>query len=444
MTVPSSDTSAAQAPQKRVAQAQPYRHGSGYAIRRRYQGNDIFLSGFKTAAAAQKAMTARTRAIDNHAKPVGAGALRTTFAQAMQDYALSKLPHLKGAAQEARRINTYLRAAGLSLLSVKKVEKTENLAGKIGRGAFFEITLVSHTTERVIPPGLGSHRKALLNANAGTDKLRAILAQTCVGKITRDQIQRLVNQMSKENNAPSTVALERAMLRVVLNHAFVVWGWDELQDNPATRLKMPQIDNERTRVLDFDEQALLDEALADCRNALVVPTLELLRETAMRVSEPLEHATWGDVDWTKNLLRLGDGKAGSRFVPLSPVAIKALMALGPGEAKEPLVQISYEALRAAWQRACVRAGIEDLNIHDLRHTAATRMALQTGNVFLVKALTGHKTLKMLERYVNVSPEDVVKVMHASPDAASEVPPSVAQDVPSFKRPQGRPHLRLVA
>ena len=47
--------------------------------------------------------------------------------------------------------------------------------------------------------------------------------------------------------------------------------------------------------------------------------------------------------------------------------------------------------------ACERAGIKDLKIHDLRHTAATRMALKTGNVFLVKALTGHKTMEMLNR-----------------------------------------------
>lgn len=40
------------------------------------------------------------------------------------------------------------------------------------------------------------------------------------------------------------------------------------------------------------------------------------------------------------------------------------------------------------------------------------MALKTANIFLVQALTGHKTLQMVERYVNVKASDAVKVLHA--------------------------------
>lgn len=40
------------------------------------------------------------------------------------------------------------------------------------------------------------------------------------------------------------------------------------------------------------------------------------------------------------------------------------------------------------------------------------MALKTANIFLVQALTGHKTLQMVERYVNVKAADAVRVLHA--------------------------------
>jgi integrase len=39
----------------------------------------------------------------------------------------------------------------------------------------------------------------------------------------------------------------------------------------------------------------------------------------------------------------------------------------------------------------VTKNIKNLTLHDNRRTAATRMALKTGNAFLVQALTGHKT-----------------------------------------------------
>ena len=44
--------------------------------------------------------------------------------------------------------------------------------------------------------------------------------------------------------------------------------------------------------------------------------------------------------------------------------------------------------------------------------AATRYALAfNGNVFVLKAITGHKTDAMLSRYVNITPELVAKMMH---------------------------------
>ena len=296
--------------QRARAVATPYVHGKGWAMRRRYKGHDLFVSGQKTAAAAQRKMNELVHQVDHHAKPAGAGASKTTLAQAMQDYALERLPHLKGAPQEARRINVYLRAAGLRLLEVTELKQVADAPGKAGLGAYYRVELVAHTNERVIPNGLHQHRKAQLSANAGTDRRRAALASTYMVDISRAQVQKLVTRMTIEKHSASTISLERSLLRVVFNHAFAIWGWSELQDNPATQLKMPQVDNNRSRVLSHDEQKLLDAALHECRNGMVAPTMALLRETAMRASEPLANATWGDVDWERRVIKLRDAQGG--------------------------------------------------------------------------------------------------------------------------------------
>lgn len=412
-----------------------YRRGEYWEMRRRYQGYDLYVSGHSSKAAARKAIRAKMTAIDEGAKPAGLGASRTTFAQALQDYALERLPYLKGADQEARRINNYLRAAGLRLLKVTKCQPdTQGKQVKTGVGAYHEVELVAHTDERVIPQGLGTHRKALLTENARTEKLRAVLAGTAMSEVSRSLLQKLVFGMMRDRNAPATIANERAVWRVLFNWAHDTWHWWELQDNPASGLKMPKVDNDATRILSEDEERLMDEALHDCRNVLVEPTAALLLETGMRASEPLEHATWADVNWDEKILTLQDSKTGRRDVPLSPRALQALetlRALGTGEPDERVVRISYEALRAAWKRACERAGIKELNLHALRHTAATRMALKTGNMFLVMALTGHKHPGSVKRYVKVRAKDVVKVMHAKPDVppqpVEEQEPSVQAD-----------------
>jgi hypothetical protein len=110
-TTPSSSKSKAS-----QREAQAFREGTGYALRKHHKGNDLYVSGQKTIRAAHEAMRKKLSAIDDNERPAGMGAAKTTLAQAMQDYAMARLPSMKGAVQEARRMNHYLRAAGLQTL----------------------------------------------------------------------------------------------------------------------------------------------------------------------------------------------------------------------------------------------------------------------------------------------------------------------------------------
>lgn len=418
-------------------EAQPYLEGAGYAIRARHKGHEIYLSGYPTEAAINKEVRARRSQIDSHGAAKGRGPDRTTAAQALQDYAMARLRFKKGARQEAVRINNYLRAARLDTLLVTPLataapatacEVASGPAKASSKGkkqtapltVYFRVTLEPYQAERVIANGLHAHRKAQLTKTADAQKHRAVLATRKLSSIRRDDMQNYMNAMRDEGVAPATMKLEQSIWKVLFNYAVKTWAWVSLQDNPATGLEMPPVDNERKRMMSHAEQAQLDAALLECRNTLVTPVLTLLVETAMRASEPLEHACWGDVDWTRRVLCLSDAKGGKRDVPLSPVAIQVLRDLGPGEPDQRIVRISYDALKKGMERACERAGIENLHLHDFRRTAATRLALKTGNLFLVKALTGHKTDKMAARYMQVGADDVVAVLHAP-----QVPPQAA-------------------
>jgi integrase len=59
-------------------------------------------------------------------------------------------------------------------------------------------------------------------------------------------------------------------------------------------------------------------------------------------------------------------------------------------------------LRKPFQAACKRAGIKDLRIHDLRHTATTILFLQGVPEAIIRKLTGHRS-RELERYEHLSP-----------------------------------------
>lgn len=374
----------------------------------------VYVSGCRSAAEARAELDRRLAALEGAGKPAGAGPTRTTLAQGLQAWAMERLPFMKAAARGADRINRYLRAGGVAVLKVSPCSgPLQAAAGTPVRRHV--VTPDVLPADRPIPPGLTAHRARQANETAEADRRRAVLMRMPVAQVQPYHVQAFLDALHRAGRSAATLQLERAVLRSFFNHARRVWRWSEPRDNPATHLRLPKVANGRDRVMSRAEERRLDEALASCHNSLVAPVLRLLTETAMRSSEPLLRAAWRDVDWDAKLLRLRESKTDARDVPLSPRAIEALeelRRLNPGDEHGPLVRITYEALKAAWQRACARAGIEGLKLHDLRHTAATRFALTTGNVFLVQALTGHKTVSQLARYVNVKASDVVDVMHA--------------------------------
>ncbi len=82
---------------------------------------------------------------------------------------------------------------------------------------------------------------------------------------------------------------------------------------------------------------------------------------------------WEDVALDQNELRLPDAKTGARVVPLSPSAVRLLSGL-PREPGNPCVipgrkpGTHMSNVDQAWQVIRARAGLEDVRIHDLRHT----------------------------------------------------------------------------
>lgn len=85
---------------------------------------------------------------------------------------------LKGAVQEAVRINRYLRGEGLASMVTPRTPTPEDAGAETGAGTYFEVSLEPPTLERVIPNGLTQYRKAQLTMNARTEKNRAVLAGT--------------------------------------------------------------------------------------------------------------------------------------------------------------------------------------------------------------------------------------------------------------------------
>ena len=60
------------------------------------------------------------------------------------------------------------------------------------------------------------------------------------------------------------------------------------------------------------------------------------------------------------------------------------------------------AFEETWRRVVHRAGLEDFRFHDLRHSSVTRVAESGANMLEIAAHSGHKSLKMVQRYTRLA------------------------------------------
>ena len=67
-----------------------------------------------------------------------------------------------------------------------------------------------------------------------------------------------------------------------------------------------------------------------------------------------------------------------------------------------------KSLGTAFRRTCRALGIVDLHFHDLRHEATSRLFEAGFDIPEVSLVTGHKDWKMLRRYLNIRPHQILR------------------------------------
>ena len=231
-------------------------------------------------------------------------------------------------------------------------------------------------------------------------RLRAIqrrdIAKTNMARLSSVQIASYRDKRLTEV-APNTVIRELAYLSSVINHARREWGINIT--NPVQMVRKPPMPQGRNRVITEDELQRLLEQLEPTgrRNPWMKPLVMFALETGMRRGELLQ-LRWTDINLQNRTATLWETKNGDRrVVPLSSKAIDTLQK-APRSLCGHVFPISKAAQAKAFKEALKRSKLDDLHFHDLRHTAITNMAKKLPNVIELAAVSGHKSLKMLQRY----------------------------------------------
>ena len=118
--------------------------------------------------------------------------------------------------------------------------------------------------------------------------------------------------------------------------------------------------------------------------------------------------TGAAIDLATGTLRLDETKNGERrLVPVTGLALDLLRGLTNRGAGDPVFPGDF---RTAWGVACRRAGLVDFRFHDLRHTAASYLAMSGASLAEIAEVLGHKSLAMTKRYTHLSTDHTRKVV----------------------------------
>ncbi|MDI6623184.1 MAG: tyrosine-type recombinase/integrase [Brevundimonas sp.] len=211
-----------------------------------------------------------------------------------------------------------------------------------------------------------------------------------------------------------------------------------LTTNPVTGVKRFR-DGESQRFLSAAELGRLGSALANLdanRKALAI--IRLLVLTGARRGE-IEALRWSEVDMDRGCLRLGDSKTGAKVIPLGPPALVVLEGVDR-EKGSPFVfpatgrpKKHFIGTAKVWNKARQLAGLEDVRIHDLRHTYASLAASGGQSLPLIGKLLGHRDVKTTARYAHLADDPVQAAADRTAESASAALAGTVGEVVPFRR-----------
>jgi len=224
-------------------------------------------------------------------------------------------------------------------------------------------------------------------------------------ELTRERLRPWVDSLLTRFK-PGTVRTYLGLLNTVLNVGVKAYGW--LDENPLTRVKFPASPPDRVRYLSEDEREALLEACQHSRQPALIVVVKMALATGMRKNEILS-LHWAAVDFTRGLFQLQRTKNGeSRAVPMA-IGIKDLLKRWQKRRRFDVDLVFPRTdgtkpiyIDVCWVLAVKRAGLDNFRFHDLRHSAASYLAMTGASLREISEVLGHKHLAMSRRYAHLS------------------------------------------
>ncbi|MGB8839481.1 MAG: site-specific integrase [Aliidongia sp.] len=184
-------------------------------------------------------------------------------------------------------------------------------------------------------------------------------------------------------------------------------------DNPGRGVRLLR-GNPKERFLSEAEQLKLGDALqraqAEGTHPAAIAAIRLLALTGCRKSEILT-LRWIDIDFDRGFVRLPDLKTGPKTLPLARPVLDYLASL-PRIEDNPYVLPGHKdgehfvGLQKVWETLRDSIGLQDVRLHDLRHSFASVGSDEGDSLQVIGRLLGHSKITTTQRYTHLSLDPV--------------------------------------
>lgn len=238
-----------------------------------------------------------------------------------------------------------------------------------------------------------------------------VLGSLKVSSLDRSDVAKLHHSFQ---HLPTTGNRVLSLLSKALNLA-ELWGHRQNHSNPCLHIKK-YAEQKRERFLNQHEIAklmhVLQEEEENNANPWPIYAIRLLLLTGCRLNEILTLKR-DDIDLDNNCLRLRDSKTGKKLIYLSSATIDLLKEI-PQEQGNPFVICGGKEgahlinLQKPWRRIRSKVGLENVRLHDLRHTFASIAASNGLSLPIIGALLGHKQTQTTARYAHLIGQPLIE------------------------------------
>ncbi len=276
--------------------------------------------------------------------------------------------------------------------------------------------MIDRYTEHVLPLKGKNKQNLSIHLAWWKDQLGYFLLSDITSAMITDCRDKLLSEKTAKGTLRSPATTVRYMTTIsgVFNTAIQEWEW--LENNPVSKVKKPTEPRGRVRFLDEDERERLLKACKESESPALYPVVVLALSTGMRHGE-IMNIQWKDVDFVNRRIILHETKNGERRIaPLVGIALDLIKAQSKIRRLDnpyifPAQKTGKPAdIRTGWDHAIMKAKIKDFRFHDLRHTAASYLAMNGATLAELAEVLGHKTLQMVKRYAHLSDAHTTSVV----------------------------------